>query len=304
MSHETIGTIFFFICSTSAILAQKDGEEGAGTEGRRNNCGKIKTYSYEFVFICSGKFLIREKSDCILRSGETHGCGDTGKQDEKKFETWQAPSSQVKLKEVYLGGLMGESAGKPVATEENQEVWEFSESDSWSIHEDEVTGKLAAYTKGAVKPAAFCISENLGNPQAERRKWPHNFFHILGSRVLYGQSLFDCEKDLRSRTHGRNGGPQRERGYLVNVYEYHSSSSSSSMIRIYDSSRIMSRVLWRSYSKKLKNWSRTRQTSMVYQWLITKTTQGARQACCVTKSISSGMPRPTFSPTQCSVWEV
>ena len=40
--------------------------------------------------------------------------------------------------------------------------------------------------------------------------------------------VFDCEKDLRSRAHGRHGGSQRERGYLENVYEYHSSSSSSS----------------------------------------------------------------------------
>ena len=62
-------------------LHQKDGEEGAGTEGRRKNCGKIKTYSCELVFNCSGKFPIHETSDYILRSGETH------KQDEKKFET-------------------------------------------------------------------------------------------------------------------------------------------------------------------------------------------------------------------------
>ena len=32
--------------------------------------------------------------------------------------------------------------GKPVATEENQVLWKFSESESWSVHEDEVTGEL------------------------------------------------------------------------------------------------------------------------------------------------------------------
>ena len=52
-------------------LPQVDGEEGAGTEGRRKNCGKVKTCGYELVFNCSGKFLIREKSDHILRYGET-----------------------------------------------------------------------------------------------------------------------------------------------------------------------------------------------------------------------------------------
>ena len=59
----------------------------------------------------------------------------------------EALSSQVKLKDVYLGGLMDESAEIHVATEENQVLWEFSESDSWSIHEDEVTGKPVAYKR-------------------------------------------------------------------------------------------------------------------------------------------------------------
>ena len=66
-------------------LAMK--KEGAGTEGRTKNCGKFKIYSYELVFNCFGKFLIREKSDYFLESRETHRCGETGKQDEKKFET-------------------------------------------------------------------------------------------------------------------------------------------------------------------------------------------------------------------------
>ena len=88
----------------------------------------------------------------------------------------EAPSSQVKLKDVYFGRLMDDSAGKPVATEKNQVLWEFSESESWSVHEDEVTGEPVASKKSAGKPAASSISENFGNPEAERRKWPHNFY--------------------------------------------------------------------------------------------------------------------------------
>ena len=53
----------------------------------------------------------------------------------------EAPSSQLKLKDVYHGGLMDTATGKPVATEENQVFWEFSESESWSVHEDKVTGE-------------------------------------------------------------------------------------------------------------------------------------------------------------------
>ena len=67
----------------------------------------------------------------------------------------EASSSQVQLKDLYLGGLMDETAVKPVATEENKVLWEFSESESWSIHEDEVTGKPVAYKKAAVEVCDF-----------------------------------------------------------------------------------------------------------------------------------------------------
>ena len=39
----------------------------------------------------------------------------------------EVSSSQMKLKNVYLGGLMDDSAGKPVITEYNEVLWEFFE---------------------------------------------------------------------------------------------------------------------------------------------------------------------------------
>ena len=74
------------------------------------------------------------------------------------------------------------TAGTPIATEENQVLWEFSASESFSIHEDEVTGEPVAYKKSAEKPAASSISENSGDPKAERKKWPHNFY--ISSKVV------------------------------------------------------------------------------------------------------------------------
>ena len=41
-----------------------------------------------------------------------------------------------------FAGLMVEVAGKLAATDESQESWDLSESESWSNHEKEVTGKL------------------------------------------------------------------------------------------------------------------------------------------------------------------
>ena len=67
-------------------LLQNDGEKDAGATRRRKKCGKIEIYSDELAFSCSDKFLIREKSDCNQRSGDTHSCGETWKHDEKKFK--------------------------------------------------------------------------------------------------------------------------------------------------------------------------------------------------------------------------
>ena len=49
-----------------------------------------------------------------------------------------------RLKDAYLGGLIVEVAGKPAATENSQESWDFPESKSWSDHGKEVTGKPVA----------------------------------------------------------------------------------------------------------------------------------------------------------------
>ena len=56
-----------------------------------------------------------------------------------------ASSSQGRLKDAYLGGLMAGVAEKPAATEKSQESWEVSlEPESWSYHEREVTEKPVA----------------------------------------------------------------------------------------------------------------------------------------------------------------
>ena len=52
----------------------------------RKKCGKIEIYSDELVFSCSDKFFIPRKSDCILRTGETHSSG----------ENWQAGREEIR----------------------------------------------------------------------------------------------------------------------------------------------------------------------------------------------------------------
>ena len=79
-----------------------------------------------------------------------------------------------------------------VATEENQVLWEVSESESWSVQEDE------AYKNSAGKPAASSISENSGNPKAETRKWPHNFY-LSSTVVSYMDKVFSIVRKTYDR---------------------------------------------------------------------------------------------------------
>ena len=88
-------------------------------------------------FNCSGKFLIREKSDYILRSGEN---SQLRKQErEKNLRPDEAPSSQMKLKNVYLGGLMDDSVEKLGRNRgESGTVGIFLNLNPGAFHEDEV----------------------------------------------------------------------------------------------------------------------------------------------------------------------
>ena len=45
------------------------------------------------------------------------------------------------MKDAYFNEMMVEVAGKLAATDNSQESWEVPESQFWSNHEQEVTGK-------------------------------------------------------------------------------------------------------------------------------------------------------------------
>ena len=74
-----------------------------------------------------------------------------------------------------------------------------NETESWSIHEKEVTEKPVAHEKVTVKPVASRNSEDSGNPKAGNRKWPHNF-HVSSAVVPYmeksAKHLFQATEKL------------------------------------------------------------------------------------------------------------
>ena len=236
---------------------------------------------------CSDKFLVREKSDYIWGS-----CRETGKQDEKKFEAWRSAEYSSET-----------------------ERWKPWRVDGWQRGETCRNRRFRYYGNSLnLNPGAFT-----------RMKWQVSLLHT--KRVQENLRLPIFQKI--------QGIPKLQEGTGRIIFTYLRQSCLSwtkwktstwkqlfgecswiplfklqfilvrAVIRIYDVFRTISLgVLANDYSKKLKNWSRTRQRSLVYLWLITKNTHGAQHACCVTEFISSRMPRPSSSQTQRSVWEV
>ena len=98
---------------------------------------KSRPTAMKLVFVCSGKFLIREESDYILKSRETHCRRENCKQDEKKFETRRSAEFSSEAGEMYTLLLTKQARGN---------LW------------------LPVFQK------------NAGNPRAERKKWPHDFY--------------------------------------------------------------------------------------------------------------------------------
>ena len=183
---------------------------------------------------------------------------------------------------------------KPVATEENQGLWEFSESESWGVHENEVTGKLVAYRNCAGKPVASSISENSGNPKAERRKWPHNFY--MSSEVV---CYMDKVHSIVRKTYDR--GPTDEMDDLdVNAAIWSMFVKTTLQAAVYlgqdndQNLRFVKNHFWSSLKnlfKDIENFIKDHNETTGVSILITEITHGARQACCVTEFIRSRTPR-------------
>ena len=128
---------------------------------------------------------------------------------------------------------MDKAAEEPAATGQSQEIWEFIESESWSNYEKGVAGTLVAKEKGTERAVASRSSENSVIPEAEKKKWSHNFFMSSAMvphtekvdsvvRKIHGRSLTDDLDDLDVNP-----------AVLGFFCEYHTTSSSSSWCRLH-----------------------------------------------------------------------
>ena len=85
---------------------------------------------------------------------------------------------------------MHDSAVKPVATDENQVLWEFSESESWSVHENEVTGELVAHRKECGETCGFPVSQKIQGILKLKGGNGHIIFAYLRQLCLFWTTSF------------------------------------------------------------------------------------------------------------------
>ena len=141
----------------------------------------------------SAKSPIASKSPGILISQEKPESRMRG-----NSESDATSSSQARLKDAYLGGLMDTATGKPVATKEESGDVDLSESETRS--EEDVTGKRVAYETAAVKPYAPSQSVCQRRPKAEKTEWSHNLRLSPATTHHFGNSNLHRQGDLRTRT--------------------------------------------------------------------------------------------------------
>ena len=127
----------------------------------------------------------------------------TGKPESRKRRNSKsdaASSSQARLQDAYLGGLMDTATEKLVATKEESGDVDLSESETGSLLEEEVTERPVACKTATGKPNAFNKSDHSRNPKAERKEWPHNL-HVSPATVHHPEAVFSIVRKIYRREH-------------------------------------------------------------------------------------------------------
>ena len=186
-----------------------------------------KIYSIELVFSCSDKFLIREKSDCIQKSGDTHSNGETWKQGEKKFEIrrsvefsnatgscipWRVNGHSHRETSRYRRVIRGCGPFPKLGV---MKMWQGTDC-----------------SKNIYRETPCIQSMRLpGRSKSWKDRMVTQSTRVSTHNSSYGSRILDRQGDLRTSAWWPYEWFGREYGYLGHISECHSSSSSSSWTR-------------------------------------------------------------------------
>ena len=184
MTNGIIFFLFFFVSFFSSICFAKNStlvscpktmaKRMQEQKGEERSVAKSKSTatnlsSHVPTSSSSAKSPIASKSPGILIA-----TGKPGSRMRRNSKSDAASSSQVRLQDAFLNGLMNTSTEKPVATKEESGHKDLSESETWSFQEEAVLGRPNACKKATEKPNASSKSDHPGSPKAERKEWSHN----------------------------------------------------------------------------------------------------------------------------------
>ena len=121
ISHVTNGTIFF-ICSTSAIsvllaaLTKAMAKRIQEQKGEERSVAKSKSTTMNLSSHAPTSSSSAKSPIAFKSPGMRIATGKPESRMRRNSKSDTASSSQVRLKDAYLGGLMDTATGKPVAT--------------------------------------------------------------------------------------------------------------------------------------------------------------------------------------------
>ena len=118
----------------------------------------------------------------------------------KNSKSDAASSSQVRLQDAYLGGVMDTATEKPVATKEESGNVDVSEAETWSFQEDEVVLERPIACKRLRGNPMHPVNQTNQEVQKLKEKNGHTIYTCLQPQLTFGSSLLDRQEDLRTRT--------------------------------------------------------------------------------------------------------
>ena len=175
------------LLSCSKTMAKRMQEQ----KRRRKKCGKIEIYSEELVvFSCSDKFLIREKSDCIQKSGGYSWLRWNLKAGWKEI---QSPTQRRVLKcccKMHtLAGWWKQPQGNLSLQKRNQGMWTFpSLKLGVIIKKRKSWGDPLLIKKATAKRCASSESDCRGSPKAERQNGHIVYTCLQPQFIIWKQS--------------------------------------------------------------------------------------------------------------------